>query len=128
MWKLYALVAVAVVAVLWGFGHYQYNAGWNDGRAKLVAQQEEKARATLAKQVAGQQVNDMKSVEAEQAGAAKTIVITNEVVRYVKSPDHTRCVFDDARLSIKQRAVDNANAIPGYDGEAVPVSAGGKGQ
>lgn len=119
MWKLYALVAVVCVALLWSFGHYQYNDGWNEGRAKLVAQQEEKAKATLAKRVTAQQVNDTKAAEAEQAGAAKTIVITNEVVRYVKSPDHTRCVFDDARMSIKQRAVANANQISGYDGAAV---------
>lgn len=128
MWKLYVLVAVSCVALMWSFGHYQYDAGWNEGRAKLVAQQEEKARATLAKRVAGQQVNDKKAADAEQAGAAKTIVITREVVKYVQNPDHVRCTFDDDRVRIKQRAIDNANAIPGYDGEAVPVSAGGKGQ
>lgn len=128
MWKLYALVAVMCVAVLWGLGHYRYNAGWNEGRAKLVTQQEDKARATLAKQVAGQQVNETKAAEAEQVGAAKTVVITREVVKYVQNPDRVRCTFDDDRVRIKQRAVDNANTIPGYDGEAVPVSAGGKGQ
>lgn len=128
MWKLYSLVAVSCVALLWSFGHYQYNAGWNDGRAKLAAQQEEKARATMAKQVAAQQVNETKAAEAEQIGAAKTVVITREVVKYVQNPDRVRCTFDDDRVRIKQRAVDNANAIPGYDGEAVPVSAGGKGQ
>jgi hypothetical protein len=127
-WKLYALVAVACVALLWSFGHYQYNAGWNEGRAKLVAQQEDKARATLAKRVTVQQVNDTKAAEAEQAGAAKTVVITREVVKYVQNPDRVRCTFDDDRVRIKQRAIDNANAIPGYDGEAVPVSGGGKGQ
>ena len=128
MWKLYALVALAGGAVLWSFGHYQYNAGWNDGRGQLVAQQEEKARVTLAKRVTAQQVNDMKAAEAEQAGAAKTVVITREVVKYVQNPDRVRCTFDDDRVQIKQRAIDNANAIPGYDDEAVPVSASGKGQ
>lgn len=128
MWKLYVLVAVSCGVLLWSFGHYQYNAGWNDGRAKLVALQEEKARATLAKQVAAQQVNETKAAEAEQVGAAKTVVITREVVKYVQNPDRVRCTFDDDRVRIKQRAIDNANAIPGYDDEAVPVSAGGKGQ
>lgn len=128
MWKLYALVAVACVALLWSFGHYQYNAGWNEGRAKLVAQQEEKARVALAKRVTAQQVNDTKAAEAEQAGAAKTVVITREVVKYVQNPDRVRCTFDDERVRIKQRAINNANAITGYDDEAVPVSASGKGQ
>lgn len=115
MWKLYALVAVVCVALLWGFGHYQYNAGWNEGRAKLVAQQEEKARATLAKRVTAQQVNDTKAAEAEQAGAAKTITIKQEVIRYIKTPGRNVCVFDDVRVKIKHDAILNANEIPGYD-------------
>lgn len=110
------------------YGQWQYRNGWNEGRAKLVAQQEEKARATLAKRVSVQQVNDTKAAAAEQAGAAKTVVITREVVKYVQNPDRVRCTFDDGRVRIKQRAIDNANTIPGYDDEAVPVSAGGKGQ
>ena len=128
MWKVYILVAVAVILALVGFGKWQYHNGWNDGRAKLVSQQEEKARSALAKRVAAQQVNDTKAAEAEQAGAAKTVVITREVVKYVQNPDRVRCTFDDERVRIKQRAIDNANAITGYDDEAVPVSGSGKGQ
>lgn len=103
------------------YGQWQYRNGWNGGRADLVKQQEEKARLVLAKKVATQQANDRKAYAAEQAGAAKTIVITQEVIRYVKNPDRTRCTFDDRRVSVKQRAVDNANSIPGYDDAAVPV-------
>lgn len=110
------------------YGQWQYRNGWNDGRAKLVAQQEEKARVTLAKRVTAQQVNDTKAAEAEQVGAAKTVVITREVVKYVQNKDRVHLVFDADRVRIKQRAIDNANAIPGYDDEAVPVSASGKGQ
>ena len=128
MWKLYALVAVSCVALLWSFGHYQYNAGWNDGRADLLASQQKQATAERNMKDERQQVNDMKAAEAEQAGAAKTVVVTREVVKYVQNPDRVRCTFDDDRVRIKQRAIDNANTIPGYDGEAVPVSAGGKGQ
>lgn len=119
MWKLYALVAVMCVVVLWSFGHYRYNAGWNDGRVDLLASQQKQATAERNAKDERQQANEGKAAAAETEGAAKTIVITNEVVRYVKSPDHTRCVFDDARLSIKQRAVANANQISGYDGAAV---------
>lgn len=128
MWKLYALVALACAAALWGFGYYQYSSGWKEGREKLVSQQEEKARSALAKRVAAQQVNDKKAVEADQAGAAKTVVITNEVVKYVQNPDRVRCTFDNDRVQLKQRAIDNANAIPGYDDETVPVSGSGKGK
>lgn len=126
--RLYFITVGLMALLAWGAGEWSFRAGWHEGRAKLAAQQEEKARATLAKQVAGQQVNDTKAAEAEQAGSAKTVVITREVVKYVQNHDRVRCTFDDDRVRIKQRSVDNANTIPGYDGEAVPVSAGGKGQ
>lgn len=126
--RTYVITCLVAVIITFAASEFSYRHGWNEGRAKLVAQQEEKARVTLAKRVTAQQVNDMKAAEAEQAGAAKTVVITREVVKYVQNPDRVRCTFDDDRVQIKQRAIDNANAIPGYDDEAVPVSASGKGQ
>lgn len=124
----YVITCLVAVIITFAASEFSYRHGWNEGRAKLVAQQEEKARATLAKRVTVQQVNDTKAAEAEQAGAAKTVVITREVVKYVQNKDRVHLVFDDDRVRIKQHAIDNANAIPGYDDEAVPVSAGGKGQ
>lgn len=126
--RTYIITCLVAVIVTFATSEFSYRQGWNEGRAKLVAQQEEKARATLAKRVTVQQVNDTKAAEAEQAGAAKTVVITRKVVKYVQNPDRVRCTFDDDRVQIKQRAIGNANAIPGYDDEAVPVSASGKGQ
>lgn len=126
--RTYIITCLVAAIITFAASEFSYRQGWNEGRAKLVAQQEEKARATLAKRVTVQQVNDTKAAEAEQDGAAKTVVITREVVKYVQNPDRVRCTFDDDRVQIKQRAIDNANAIPGYDDEAVPVSAGGKGQ
>ena len=126
--RTYIITCLVAAIITFAASEFSYRQGWNEGRAKLVAQQEEKARATLAKRATVQQVNDTKAAEAEQAGAAKTVVITREVVKYVQNPDRVHCTFDDERVRIKQRAIDNANAIPGYDDEAVPVSAGGKGQ
>lgn len=126
--RTYIITCLIAVIITFAASEFSYRQGWKEGRAKLVAQQEEKARATLAKRVTVQQVNDTKASEAEQAGAAKTVVITREVVKYVQNPDRVRCTFDDDRVQIKQRAIDNANAITGYDDEAVPVSAGGKEQ
>lgn len=94
---------------------FSYRQGWKEGRANLVSQQEEKARSAMAKRVAAQQVNDKKAVEADQTGAAKTVVITKEVVKYVQNPDRVRCTFDDGRVKIKQDAIDNANMVKGYD-------------
>lgn len=119
--KLYVITCLVAVFINIGAWYHGRHVGWSDGRADLVKQQEEKARLVLAKKVATQQANDRKASAAEQAGAAKTIVITQEVIRYVKNPDRTRCDFDADRVQLKQRAVDNANSIPGYDGNAVPV-------
>lgn len=117
-----AVVVVAVLAVgLSGLLHY--NIGWNNGRAALVAEQQAKAQAQLAKQTTRQQANDSKATAAEDEGKAKTVTITQEVIRYVKTPGRNVCTFDTDRLSIKSAAVDNANNIPQFDDAAVQTSA-----
>lgn len=121
--KVYFASAALVAFVGWWYGLLQYNNGWKEGRTNLVQQQEEKARAQLAKQTTRQQANDSKAAAADESGKAKTVTITNEVVRYVKTPGRNVCTFDDARVVLKSRAVDNANTIPGYDDAAVQTSA-----
>lgn len=116
-----AVVAVSVLAA-WGYGKWNYHVGWGEGRANLVQQQEEKARARLARQTIRQQANDTKAAAADETGKAETVTITQEVIRYVKTPGRNVCTFDDARVMLKSRAVDNANTIPGYDDAAVQTS------
>lgn len=94
--------------------HHQ---GWNEGQANLVEQQRGQAAAKLAKQTTRQQANDTKAAAAEQQGAARTVTITQEVVKYIKTPGRTVCTFDEARVKLKQAAADNANHIEGYDHE-----------
>ena len=113
-----AVVAVSVLAA-WGYGKWNYHVGWSEGRANLVQQQEEKARARIAKQTTRQQANDAKAAAAEEAGKAETVTITQQVIKYVQTPGRNTCVFDDTRVQLKSRAVANANAIPGYDDTAV---------
>lgn len=117
-----AVVAVSVLAA-WGYGKWNYHAGWNEGRENLVHQQEEKARARLAKQTTRQQVNDTKAAAADEAGKAETVTITQQVIKYVQTPGRNTCVFDDTRVQLKSRAVANANNIPGYDDAAVQAPA-----
>ena len=116
-----AVVAVSVLAA-WGYGKWNYHNGWTEGRQNLVQQQQAKAQAQLAKQTIRQQANDSKAAAADDEGKAKTVTITQEVIRYVKTPGRNVCTFDDARVVLKSRAVDNANAIPGYDDAAVQTS------
>lgn len=117
-----AVVAVSVLAA-WGYGKWNYHVGWSEGRANLVQQQEEKARAQLAKQTTRQQANDTKAAAAEEAGKAETVTITQQVIKYVQTPGRNTCVFDDTRVQLKSRAVANANSIPGYDDAAVQAPA-----
>ena len=120
---IYAQLAALAIAVTYGYGLLQYNGGWNEGRANLVQQQQAKAQARLAKQTTRQQANDSKAAAADEAGKAETVTITQEVIRYVKTPGRNVCTFDGARVLLKSRAVDNANSIPGYDDAAVQTPA-----
>lgn len=117
-----AVVAVSVLAG-WGYGKWNYHVGWKEGRANLVLQQEEKARARLAKQTIRQQANDTKAAAADEAGKAETVTITQQVIKYVQTPGRNTCVFDDTRVQLKSRAVANANNIAGYDDAAVQAPA-----
>lgn len=121
--KIYAVLFGLAVAGFWGYGLLQYNSGWKEGRQNLVQQQQAKAQARLAKQTTRQQANDSKAAAADDEGKAKTVTITQEVIRYVKTPGRNVCTFDDARVLLKSRAVDNANNIPKFDDAAVQTSA-----
>lgn len=116
-----AVVAVSVLSA-WGYGKWNYHVGWNEGRENLVQQQDEKARARLAKQTTRQQANDTKAAAADEVGKAETVTITQQVIKYVQTPGRNTCVFDDTRVQLKSRAVANANNIAGYDDAAVQTS------
>lgn len=119
-YRLY--IAAALVVVLAFVGWRLYSSGWDNGRTTLVAEQQAKAQAKLAKQTTRQQANDAKAAAADDEGKAKTVTITQEVIRYVKTPGRNVCTFDDARVLLKSRAVDNANNIPQFDDAAVQTS------
>lgn len=115
--KLFAgLIALSVVFIV---GSYLqgYHRAWDAGRQDLVQQQKVKAEARLAKQATRQQQDDARAAAADTKGAAKTVTITQEVVKYIRTPGRNVCVFDDKHVELKRRAVDNANSIEGYDNE-----------
>ncbi|UNY50511.1 spanin [Salmonella phage PhiSTP1] len=114
---LYVAAFVFVVGTYYLYGIMQYRDGWKEGRAALVTQQRQQAMAKLEKQITRQQQNDTRAAAAEQQGAARTVTITQEVVKYIKTPGRNVCTFDEARVKLKQAAVDNANHIEGYDHE-----------
>jgi uncharacterized protein HemX len=124
--RLY-LAAVAVQALAgYGWGLWQHQTGWREGRTALLAEQSGAAEKLRQENTQRQLVEDTKAAEAEQQGEAKTVTITREVVKYVQTPGRNVCLFDDRRLRIKADAVANASNIPGFDEAAVPDAAAGK--
>lgn len=121
--RIISYLAVAWLLILFASNWISYRKGWSEGRQNLVQQQQAKAQVQLAKQTTRQQANDSKAAAADDEGKAKTVTITQEVIRYVKTPGRNVCVFDDTRVQLKSSAVDNANTIPGYDDTAVQTSA-----
>ena len=119
MIRTYLLVASSALLVAYGYGAWQHHVGWRDGREALLQQQQDAAQAKMAKQMHQQQKDDTKAAGAEESGKAKTVTITREVTRYVKTPGRNVCVFDSDRLRIKADAVATANAIPGFDDVAL---------
>jgi hypothetical protein len=105
-------ILLSCLTYFWG-----YHKAWDAGRQELVEQQRKQAQARLTKQLERQHQDDTRAAAAETAGAAKTVTITQEVVKYLKTPGRNVCTFDEARVKLKQAAVDNANNIPGYDHE-----------
>lgn len=113
---LAGLTAAAILACIFSY-QVAYHKAWDAGRQNLVQQQKAKAEARLEKQIARQQQDDARAAAADTKGAAKTVTITQEVVKYIRTPGRNVCVFDDKHVELKRRAVDNANSIEGYDNE-----------
>lgn len=124
--RLY-LATVAVLALAcYGWGLWQHQTGWREGRNALLAEQSEAAEKLRKENAQRQQVEDTKAAEAEQQGEAKTVTITRDVVRYVKVPNRVKCDFPPERVQLRARAAANASNIPGFDDEAVQDAAAGE--
>ncbi|QEG06797.1 i-spanin [Escherichia phage Schulenburg] len=122
--KATVVAGACFILLTYGYGIYQYRSGWDEGRANLVSQQQQKAQAELAKKTQRQQQDESKAAAADNEGKTKSEVLTREVVKYIKTPGRSVCTFDDARVLLKSHAVANANSIPGYDDDAAAVQTG----
>ncbi|MEG1123062.1 MAG: hypothetical protein RSE62_12760 [Citrobacter sp.] len=121
-YRLY--IAAALVVSLVFVGWRLYNSGWDNGRAALVAEQQAKAQAQLAKQTTRQQANDSKAAAADESGKATAEVITRDVIKYIKTPGRSEPQFSDERVRIKSTAADNAACIPEFDDCSVQTGTG----
>ncbi|HID3485863.1 TPA: hypothetical protein ACXE50_004059 [Klebsiella aerogenes] len=113
--KAKLLIAGGALAMAAGVFYVGYLKGWYahsehvNSLAKTREKMQEKAVAT------GEQKAATASAE------AKVIYRTvyRDVVKYVNDPNHTKCQFDPAAVQLRQRAIDAANNIPGFDEPAM---------
>lgn len=92
-----------------------WRAGWNahaDHINVLEADKKQKAEKAI------QPVERKAAAASAEAGVIYR-TITRDVVKYVQSPDRTRCDFDDESVRLRQRAIDAANSISGFDAGTV---------
>ena len=113
MSRLTAIISAVVILLLSCI--FSWRSGWNshaDHVNALAAKKKEKAEKTI-------QPVEQKAAAATEEGKVIYRTITRDVVKYVQSPNRTVCRFDDDAVQLRQRAIDAANSIPGFDEPAV---------
>ena len=112
--KLRYVLLVLVVAVSIT-GAIAWRSGWSAHADHI------NALALKKKEKAEKIIHPVEEKAAAATAESKVIyrTITREVVKYVQSPDRTVCQFDDAAVQLRQRAIDAANSISGFDAGAV---------
>ncbi|CDZ85374.1 prophage protein [Citrobacter koseri] len=110
------LLALAVLLALFVGTYYAgYLKGWYAHSDKVnseYAAKSEKAGKAVA-------AGEKKAAAASAEGKVIYRTIYRDVVRYVNDPNHTNCRFDDHAVQLRQRALDAANSISGFDAGAV---------
>lgn len=103
----YLLVFVVVL----GSNVLSWRKGWNDHSTyvnNLSAKKLTKANAEF-------QAAEVPAATAKQDGEVVYKIVYRDVVKYVKSADHTVCTFDNDAVELRRRAVQAANYIDGFD-------------
>ncbi|EOC3061771.1 hypothetical protein ACINJI_003443 [Cronobacter dublinensis] len=105
-----------------GYGEIRYRNGWYahaDHITALVEKKKEKVSRAV-------QTAEQKGAQAASEGKVFYRTITRDVVRYVQDPNRTRCDFDDESVRLRQRAIDAANNIAGFDGATMQAKPSGE--
>jgi len=105
------LLAVMIMLLACGYGELRYRNGWYahaDHINVLAADKRAKAEKAI-------QPVELKAAQARDEGRVIYRTITRDVVKYVQDPNRTVCDFDDESVRLRQRAIDAANSISGFD-------------
>lgn len=113
------LSALAVLLALLAGTYYSgYLKGWYAHSDKVNSEHAEKNKKTEKAVATGEQ----KAANASSEGRVIYRTIYRDVVKYVNDPNHTKCDFDDHAVQLRQRALDAANSISGFDAGTVQGS------
>ena len=110
------LLSLAVLLALFASTYYAgYLKGWYAHSDKVNSEHTEKNKKAEKAVATGEQ----KAAAASAEGKVIYRTIYRDVVKYVNDPNHIKCDFDDHAVQLRQRAIDAANNIPGFDEPAV---------
>ncbi|GGD13413.1 hypothetical protein GCM10011513_08610 [Franconibacter daqui] len=109
----YVLILCAALCAVTGL--LSWRSGWST-HADHINAQAAKKKDKAAKAV---QSGEQKAAQATSEGKVIYRTITRDVVKYVQNPNRTRCDFDNESVRLRQRAIDAANSISGFDAGAV---------
>nr|WP_249426784.1 hypothetical protein [Enterobacter cloacae] len=113
------LLALAVLLGLFVGAYYAgYLKGWYAHSEKVNS--EHKAKNKKAEKAVA--ASEQKAAVASAEGRVIYRTIYRDVVKYVNDPNHVKCDFDDHAVQLRQRALDAANSISGFDAGTVQGS------
>lgn len=113
------LSALAVLLALFVGTYYAgYLKGWYAHSDKVNSEHAEKNKKAEKAVAAGEQ----KAATVSAEGKVIYRTIYRDVVKYVNDSNHNKCDFDDHAVQLRQRALDAANSISGFDAGAVQGS------
>ncbi|EPG9995512.1 TPA: hypothetical protein ACGTU1_002623 [Klebsiella pneumoniae] len=109
---LIAGVSLALVAGVFWSGYLK---GWYAHSEQMNSQ----AKTREKKQEKAVAAGEQKAATARAEAKVIYRTVYRDVVKYVNDPNHTKCQFDPAAVQLRQRAIDAANNIPGFDEPAM---------
>ena len=112
--KTKLVIAGGVLALAAGVFWAGYLKGWyahSEHVNSLVNKGKKQEKAVAA--------GEQKAASANAEAKVIYRTVYRDVVKYVNDPNRTVCKFDSDAVQLRQRAIDAANAIPGFDEPAV---------